>query len=398
MAARSPHPQGRDPLRSLQVAVGAAGLAIGCADGSLPDPASAPIGRRPTAALEPVETATGAHPARRCGECHAAIQQAWATSAHASSDRSPIYRAMREASGRDDCDRCHAPLRAWVQGDERLVAEGVTCDVCHTLREVKPDRHGTALELDLASAVRYGSLCDAKDHYFHRMGCAPLFSRSELCGGCHLWTTHTSAGSELDVRTTYADWHSGPRAATNPTCQGCHMPAVVGEVAVGWVTEAEVSDHGMYGPGDELRGRALELGLTIVPEDQRLRVELEVTNAGAGHRLPTGLPGRRIVVRANAIGVEGVPIASEERIYARILVDGSGLEAPFYAAQRVASDTCLAPYEARHERLWLPRDGVVEVRVEVFEHPISATIAKAIGVSVPAPILLTSARAEVRAP
>lgn len=374
-------------------------LALGCGDVPPPGAESAPIGRRgPAPGPVPAETATQAHPARRCGECHATIYRSWATSAHASADRSPIYRAMREASGRDDCDRCHAPLRALVPDDERLASEGVTCDVCHTLRAVEPDRHGTMLELDLTSAVRYGPLCDAEDHYFHRMACLPLYSRSELCGGCHLWTTHTSAATELDVRTTYADWQADPSAAAGLTCQGCHMPTVAGEVAVGWATGARMGDHGMYGPGDEVRARAIELGLTIVPDGRRLRVELDVTNAGAGHPLPTGLPGRRIVVRVTALGADGTRIASEARIYARILVDGSGAEVPFYAAQRVGSDTSLAAYEVRRERLWLPRNGVVEVRAEVFEHAISATIAAAIGASVPEPILLTSARAEVRAP
>lgn len=394
MAPRSSHPQGRDALRSLSVAVGAAMLALGCGDGVPADAPAVPVGRR-AAEVSPVETATGAHPARRCGECHAAIHQRWATSAHANADRSPIYQAMREASGRDDCDRCHAPLRALVPGDERLAAEGVTCDVCHTLRAVTPDRRADALELDLASAVRYGPECDARDHYFHRMGCSPLHSRSELCGECHLWTTHTSAGVELDVRNTYADWQVGPHA-TKVACQGCHMPAIAGEVAVGWAAGGEVSDHGTVEAAG--RSRALELALRVVPDRRRLEVELDVTNVGAGHPLPSGLPGRRIVVRVAALGAEGTPVASEERVYARILVDASGAEVPFYAARRVESDTCLAPSEVRRERLSLPRDGVVEVRAEAFEHAISATIAEAIGVRAPEPALLASARVEVRAP
>ncbi|MCX4239330.1 multiheme c-type cytochrome [Paraliomyxa miuraensis] len=338
----------------------------------------------------PAEVTKGAHPARRCGECHAAIHQTWAASAHANADRSPIYRAMRRASGRDDCDRCHAPLRAWVPGDERLAAEGVTCDVCHTLRDVRPDRHDAALELDLTSAVRYGPRCDAEDHYFHRMGCSPLFSRSELCGGCHQRNAHTSEAVEFG--------HDGPAAVADVTCQSCHMPGVLGEVAVGWSAGTTVSDHGMYGPGDELRARAIELRLRVVPEDRRLRVELEVTNADAGHSLPSGLPGRRIVVRVAGIGADGAAIAGDEWIYAKILVDGSGVEVPFHVAQRVQSDTCLAPGEVRHERSWLPRDGVVEVRAEVLEHALSATIAKAVGVSMPEPVQLTSARAEVPPP
>jgi hypothetical protein len=371
-------------------------LAFGCGDGPPLDAPLVPIGRRPDVASVPAETATGAHPARRCGECHAAIHQRWSTSAHANADRSPIYRAMREASGRGDCDRCHAPLRALVPADEQLAEEGVTCDVCHTLRAVEPDGRGNALVLDLLSAVRYGPLCDAEDHYFHRMGCSPLHSRSELCGGCHVWTTHTSAGVELDVRTTYADWKAGAHAAANVTCQGCHMPAVAGEVAVGWAAGVEVSDHGTSWVGE--RPRAIGLGLTVVPDGKDLRVELEVSNRGAGHPLPSGLPGRRIVVRVTALGAEGTPIASEERTYARILVDAGGAEVPFYAAQRVQSDTCLGPDEVRRERASLPREGVVEVRAEAFEHAIAPAIADALGVRAPEPVLLTSAQAEVRAP
>lgn len=371
-------------------------LALGCGDGPPSDAPSVPIGRRPAEASAPVETATGAHPARRCGECHAAIYQSWSTSAHANADRSPIYRAMREASGRDDCDRCHAPLRARVAGDEQLAAEGVTCDVCHTLRAVEADGRGNVLELDLVSAVRYGPGCDAEDHYFHRMGCAPVHSRSDLCGGCHLWTTHTSAGVELDVRTTHADWQAGPRAREDVTCQQCHMQPVAGEVAVGWAAGVKVSDHGASGA--DARARAIALGLAVVPDGAQLRVELEVTNAGAGHPLPSGQPGRRIVVRVTALGRDGTPIASEERVHARILVDERGVEVPFYAAQRVLSDTSLAPGEVRRERVMLPREGVVEVRAEAFEHELSATIAEVIGVRAPEPVLLTSARAEVRAP
>lgn len=369
-------------------------LALGCGDGPADAP-SVPIGRRAAEVPAPGDTATGAHPARRCGECHAAIHQSWSTSAHASADRSPIFRAMREASGRDDCDRCHAPLRALVAEDEQLAAEGVTCDVCHTLREVKADGRGNALALDLVSAVRYGPDCDAADHYFHRMGCSPLHSRSELCGGCHLWTMHTSAGVELDVRTTHADWQAGSRAAEG-SCQGCHMRAVAGEVAVGWAAGVKVSDHGASGA--DARARAIALGLEVVPDGAQLRVELQVSNEGAGHPLPSGQPGRRIVVRVTALGAGGTVIASEERVHARILVDERGIEVPFYAAQRVLSDTSLAPGEVRRERVMLPREGVVEVRVEAFEHEISATIAEALGVRVPEPVLLTSARAEVRAP
>src|SRR6185503_5655544 len=74
--------------------------------------------------------------AGRCGECHGKMYDEWETSAHAKSVSSPIYVAsLANAKDRDTCDHCHAPL-----GPEgaTVTTEGVTCDVCHTLREPKP--------------------------------------------------------------------------------------------------------------------------------------------------------------------------------------------------------------------------------------------------------------------
>lgn len=397
MGKGSPHPKRRHALRSLQVAAGAAAvvgvLAGGCRDE--PEPAAEPaaLGRRAKTEEAPGETAVRAYPARRCGECHEPATRTWEASAHARSDTSPVYLAMREASGRTDCDRCHAPLRAIVKDDARVVAEGVTCDVCHTIKAVEPDAKGTELALDVAGATRYGPLCNLEDHYFHKMGCSPLHARSEMCGGCHLWTTHTPAMKELDVLTTYAEWRDGPYAEVEQPCQGCHMPAIEGAVAVGWDTEARASDHGMFGDGDELRRRAIGLELKVDAEGNMLSVDLDVINKGGGHSLPAGLPGRRIVARASALGADGKERAHEERTYAKVLVDESGEEVPFYAAARVQSDTRLAADERRHEQFSLPAEGVVEVRVEVFAHALSATVAESLGVAAPPPVRLAGVRA-----
>lgn len=377
----------------------------GCGDEPKPATVEAPFGQRARAETPPPEAAH-AHSARRCGECHQTAAETWAESAHARADRSAAYRAMREASGRDDCDRCHAPLHAIAAVDPIIASEGVTCDVCHTLRAVTPDPRGTLLQLELTRAVRYGPICDAEDHYFHRMGCSPLHARSELCGGCHLWTTHTSGMDELDVLSTYAEWRDGPHATEEQTCQACHMSGTRGEIAIGWGTRASVSDHGMLGADQDLRHYALDLELGVQSHGARLDLELVVTNAGAGHSLPTGLPARRLVTRVTTLGSRGEELEHQERVYGRILVGEDGAEVPFYAARRVEADTRLAPQKSRRERVSFASAGVVDVRVEVYAHAMSAAIARSLGVTPPEPIRLAEVSAhrdhrghwEVRAP
>lgn len=354
------------------------------------------LGRRTPAEAESNgerERAGRAYPARRCGECHETAVETWRQSAHARADTSPIYRAMREASERDDCDRCHAPLRGLVPKGDPVAREGVTCDVCHTLREVEPDPAGTKLDLEIGGATRYGSLCDLDDHYFHKMGCSELHATSQMCAGCHLWTTHTPTMPQLEVFTTFTDWKEGPYAEVDQPCQGCHMSGLDKEVAVGWTSNVPASDHGMFGPDDGLRKQAVSVELGVTESDGQLALELVVTNKGAGHPIPAGLPGRRLLVRASTVRADGDVLVRHERTYGKILVDADGNEVPFYAAHEIESDTRLKADDRRREQLSFPLAEVNEVRVEVFALALSPEIAKTLGVPAPEPERLVTARA-----
>jgi hypothetical protein len=96
-----------------------------------------------------------------------------------------------------------------------------------------------------------------------------------------------------------------------------------------------------------------------------LRVSVEVTNRGAGHAVPTGLPERRIVVRAITRAAAGTPHAAAEHAFGRWLVDGEGEPAPFYEAVRVARDDRIPARGSRTARLALvaPRIGQLELEV-----------------------------------
>jgi hypothetical protein len=145
--------------------------------------------------------------ALRCGECHEHAEREWRRSAHARAASEPLYQAMRAEPGAEGCDRCHAPLAAALGPGDAVTAEGVTCDVCHTIDRVELGQKGAIFALRLDGNVKFGPLCDARDQYFHRMGCSPLHREAIFCAACH---THREG--DLPVYTEYQEWRDGPYA------------------------------------------------------------------------------------------------------------------------------------------------------------------------------------------
>ena len=295
-------------------------------------------------------------PAARCGECHGRTESQWRGSAHAHADTSPLYRAMRLGARTASCDRCHAPLRALAPGD-KVVAEGVTCEVCHTIASVQVGRPGGAgFLLHLEDRVRYGPLCDAQPHYFHSMGCSPLHAEAEFCAGCHDLSRELPGGGSLAVFPEYSEWRDEPPTVVGLSCQHCHMPAERAEVAVGSPARPSVRRHSFQLRG-ELRGRALSGRARVSLVGGRLRVVLSLKNSGAGHAVPTGLPAHRLRVGVEVLDATGRVLAQVEHAYGRILVDAADNEVPFYAAVRQRADTRIRPGETRDDTFELDRAG-----------------------------------------
>jgi hypothetical protein len=223
-------------------------LACGSSGGGETPPPTPP----PTAAAD-------AAPARklfvnnavRCSECHEKMQLEWRDSAHARTATSAFYLAARRDAGDPTCDRCHAPLAA-LGVEAATAAEGVTCDVCHTMREARPDPAGGKFRIAVDDMVRYSARCGLEDHYFHRMGCSPEHAEAEHCAACHDWKR-----GDVPVLTEFTDWQAGPAGQEGRVCQSCHMPAVDAAIANGGEVRGGVRDHGMLGRAGDLRGKAL---------------------------------------------------------------------------------------------------------------------------------------------
>lgn len=359
-----------------------------CPDRPKP-PAAATETSAPAARSGPVADATSAV---RCGECHEVATESWRESAHARASSSSLFLAMRRELPADrSCDACHAPLAERLPSGHSVASEGVTCDVCHTAREATPARTGGSLTLELTDNVKYGPLCDARDHYFHRMGCSPLHQTATLCASCHQLYRPVRGGTELPVYTEYDEWKQTAYAEAGTPCQYCHMEGGKGEVAVGAGERPEVHGHGLLGARGRLRQEALSLALEVRPASGRLRVVATVENREAGHFVPTGVPGRRVVLEVRSVDARGTTVATEQRSYARTLVNDQGREVPWFKATRLASDNRLPPGEPRREEFLLagPARGRVEATLTWVE--TSPELAAALGIASPASEQMVSA-------
>jgi hypothetical protein len=215
--------------------------------------------------------------ARACATCHEAEAAQWATSRHASAFTNDLFHASFGKDRQGWCVNCHAPLPeqrrpalAPREGtDTSLLEEGVTCAACH-------------LRGDEVLSARVPS---PQAVHAHPVRHEPRLATAEACTGCHQFNVpHADRRhfrySEVPMQDTGAEWATSRAAAKGLTCQGCHMGA---------------SGHRF--PGAHTPGYvAGALTVTFQVEPGRALVA-EVRSQGAGHRVPTGDPFRRLRLR-----------------------------------------------------------------------------------------------------
>ena len=154
-----------------------------------------------------------------------------------------------------------------------------------------------------------------------------------------------------------------------------------GEVAVGERTHPSVAGHAFLGIKRAFRSRSMALKATVTPDAPVLEVDL--TNANAGHPLPAGSPVRTLVldVRLMAPGASPTVMAVESFGRRLVAADGSPAFSP-HDAVRVESDTRIKVEAHVKRRFDLPPAPVEGTRVEVRVrlHQVREDIARLLGV------------------
>lgn len=266
--------------------------------------------------LEPVPGLTDLS-AKTCAACHPDIAAEWAQSVHSQAWVDPQFQAEIGKSGnRWLCLNCHTPLlqqqdlwpRALVDGDvERPILaanpsfdpalrdEGVTCAGCH-VRDgviVGPGLGGDAPHpVQVDEGLRSGAACER----------------------CHQAQASYEGKPFVCVFDTGEEWRASPYAAEEGrTCVGCHMPTVQRPAAVGGPVRT-VARHWWRGAGiPKIPGRypppeANAPGLDVQARLEGREIAVRMSNAAAGHRLPTGDPERWISVELVFHGADGADV------------------------------------------------------------------------------------------
>ncbi len=328
----------------------------------------------------------GFTPSVVCGKCHKDIYDRWKDSLHARSTSDPIFRAAYmeahyKSQGKAEqlCLRCHAPTTKFTKGynlDVSLTSEGLTCDFCHSLKDVDLSNEEYPFIIDFGE-VKYGPNKKG-DEKAHKIKFSPLHQSAKLCASCHEYTPNG-----VPVMSTYSEWKKSVYADNGTPCQKCHMPEVPGTIAKGTLSErgSKIYSHNLAG-GHSISQLKKAVKLEIAAIDRRrdrMTVTVKVINEGSGHRLPTGIPSRKVILFCE-VKIPGGKAYRDKVVYEKVIFDANGSELTRDAdimlgfGASIAKDNRLFPKEVRTENFtfYIPesRRASISVWIDYLYNPI----------------------------
>jgi len=317
-----------------------------------------------------------------CGECHVKIYEAWKTSLHAYSAKDPIFQtallqslsiAPRKQVMR--CLSCHAPAGYYnVKKEEEVelmsedILEGINCDYCHS---TSSEAQGKVPSLASSPGiVKYGPFAGLESPA-HKVQYNPLFKKAEFCKSCHEYW-NGSAG----LLTTYTEWQESAWSKEGKQCQDCHMPYVEGELVDPSVKKSRTRINLHAPPGgrspEQLRKSASLRIQDKIREGDKYTVTVMVENIGAGHKLPTGIPSRFLILEFTAETIDGKTIFTDNYKFMKAIGDKKGEQLfkdyeIMLRGEKVLSDNRLAPKETRiiPFTFYAPVDGII-IKTKLF--------------------------------
>lgn len=298
-----------------------------------------------------------------CKTCHPGIHKYWSNSMHAYAVSDPAFQmgyaraiASYGVEIRQYCLSCHAPTTLITKDfdlKDPVTREGVTCDFCHTVSGVVEGKPRNTFEIQLGD-TKFGPLQNIQPISGLEFKYSALHKSAKLCSGCH----ELEAPNGTKIIGTYSEWQESSYAKRGIQCQNCHMPELF-DVPVVDPSVKKTSNmahaHEFLGGHSQIRlEKAATMSVLTKRDKGVLHVDVFVTNAEAGHYLPTGLPTRKIVLVVALKNEEGKIVSSQERAYEKILIDSdrniiTETQCAMVAASGVKTDTRIKPGEVREE-------------------------------------------------
>jgi hypothetical protein len=291
-----------------------------------------------------------------------------------------------------DCAACHVPAAAIngplstnPAGIQGVDAEGVTCDFCHKIWDVRLDPSTGLPFPERAGVLSYEFRRPFKGHQFFA---GPLddiapgedtYSKvqksSQFCAPCHFgvfWDTV--------VYDSFGEWLRSPysREGKGKTCQDCHMQGAGAEFFAspekGGLKRnpKTIVSHRMPGARDlDLLQNAVSLSLEAEQLPEGIRVRTKIVNDRTGHHVPTDSPLRHLILIVRAYGSDGSQLSLKsgpvlpEWCGAGKPADGNyaGLPGKGYAKLLEEIGTGVSPTAA----YWNPTRILMDTRLAAFQ-------------------------------
>jgi mono/diheme cytochrome c family protein len=225
-----------------------------------------------------------------------------------------------------NCAACHtpaasvnAPYGVNPSAVTGVAAEGVPCDFCHKVWDVRLDPATGLPFANMPGVLSFEFRRPPEGHQFFagpfddvapgEDTYSPLQARSQFCAPCHFgvfWDTV--------IYNSFGEWLESPYSdpETGQTCQDCHMPTL-GAIHFARPDQgglardpATIFSHRMPGAMDEeLLRNAVTLTATAQLEDEMVVVQVDITNDQTGHHVPTDSPLRHLILLVQATDGQG---------------------------------------------------------------------------------------------
>lgn len=211
------------------------------------------------------------------------------------------------------CNGCHSPI-AFMAGDtppptpdkNSRANESVSCDVCHTITGFAGDIPYNYNYISKPKDGKQGPKPGLKSPH-HTTIYNEFVTTAEYCGTCH----NEQSPYGTWVKATQLEWKEGPYSKQGVVCQQCHMTYSQGKSALMAESSGMIAQHLFHGAHDEgkLRG-VVEMRIhprtrEVLPAEPVV-FSLQLHNAKAGHKFPTGSAEERVVwVHVEALDAEG---------------------------------------------------------------------------------------------
>ncbi len=259
--------------------------------------------------------------AKDCGACHQEHYEEWLYSTHSHAWTDMQFQAeLKKKTSPFMCINCHIPLQ---NQQEYIITGLINGDIYQPVKHINPQ-----FDVELQKEGINCASCHVRDGYVigplgntnapHPVKKDTKHLSEQLCISCHNAAAVVTPTLVCSFETG-DEWKSGPYNGKK-NCISCHMQTISRPLVKGFPLRKS-HRHYFAGSGipkvDTAKTKMLNGLVYSSPKIVRLsndsiKVQFTVTNANAGHRVPTGDPERYILTHVSIINIKSKKLKAQK--------------------------------------------------------------------------------------